>query len=207
MESDGEQPSAGVAVAKLSTSRRLARDVALRALYANEIGGGTIQECIEAVRAQLAQGLAPETLKFARDLAIGVLANKQRLGEIIRAHLAAGWPIERLAVLDRLAIALAAFEIYDMALMPPKVSISEAVALAKKYGDAESGRFVNGVLAGILADSPKARWSPPQQPEPEEPPAEEEPEPEVEMVEEGSPEHEELRRAGGWRLQAKQDDL
>jgi N utilization substance protein B len=54
-----------------------------------------------------------------------------------------------MATVDRNILRLAAFELLYKADIPPKVAINEAVELAKKYGDLESGKFVNGVLDKI----------------------------------------------------------
>jgi transcription antitermination protein NusB len=62
-----------------------------------------------------------------------------------------GWPPERMAVLDRLVLRMAASELLDEAGPPPAVVIDEAVELVKVYSTDESGRFVNGILATILA--------------------------------------------------------
>ena len=68
------------------------------------------------------------------------------------AAAAVGWPLERMAVVDRLVLRLAVAELLDPAGPPPAVVIDEAVELAKEYSTDESGRFVNGILATIAAD-------------------------------------------------------
>ena len=63
-----------------------------------------------------------------------------------------GWPLERMAVIDRLVLRLAVAELLDPDGPPTAVVIDEAVELAKTYSTDESGRFVNGILASIAAD-------------------------------------------------------
>ncbi len=63
-----------------------------------------------------------------------------------------GWPLERMAVIDRLVLRLAVAELLDPAGPPPAVVIDEAVELAKTYSTDESGRFVNGILAALAPD-------------------------------------------------------
>jgi N utilization substance protein B len=63
-----------------------------------------------------------------------------------------GWPLERMAVVDRLVLRLAVAELLDPDGPPPAVVIDEAVELAKEYSTDDSGRFVNGILATIAAD-------------------------------------------------------
>ena len=61
-----------------------------------------------------------------------------------------GWKTNRMAKVDLAIIRLAVYEIKFEDDIPTKVSINEAVELAKKYGADESGAFVNGVLANSL---------------------------------------------------------
>ncbi len=63
-----------------------------------------------------------------------------------------GWPLDRMAVIDRIVLRLAVAELLDPDGPPPAVVIDEAVELAKEYSTDESGRFVNGILATIAAD-------------------------------------------------------
>ncbi|MFT5170203.1 MAG: transcription antitermination factor NusB, partial [Candidatus Omnitrophota bacterium] len=74
--------------------------------------------------------------------------NKKEIDDIIRKY-AANWQLERMAVIDRNILRLGTFEIMFADEIPPKVTINEAVELAKKYGDSESGKFVNGILDKI----------------------------------------------------------
>ena len=91
------------------------------------------------------------------------------LEEKFSKFLKKGWTLDRLAVSDRLALRLATYELFEIPDLPPKVSIAEAVKIAKKFGTADSGRFVNGVLAKVLLDSPKKDWQPPEPPSPQTP--------------------------------------
>ena len=59
------------------------------------------------------------------------------------------WRLERLSVMDRSILRLAAAEILFLEDIPPKVSIQEAIHLAEAYGGKDSPRFVNGVLDAL----------------------------------------------------------
>ena len=76
------------------------------------------------------------------------MAKLQNIDKLISKY-ADNWRIERMAVIDRNIIRMATFELLYGSDIPPKVAINEAVELAKKFGDDESGRFVNGVLDKI----------------------------------------------------------
>ena len=62
------------------------------------------------------------------------------------------WRLDRLAVIDRNILRLAAAEMLYIDDVPPRVSIQEAIHLAEKYGTSESPRFVNGVLDALMHD-------------------------------------------------------
>jgi N utilization substance protein B len=78
----------------------------------------------------------------------------QTRGEADRliAGASVGWPLERMAVVDRLVLRLAVAELLDQDGPPKAVVIDEAVELAKTYSTDESGSFVNGILSTIAAE-------------------------------------------------------
>lgn len=80
---------------------------------------------------------------------------------LFAVHLSHAWPLERLAVIDRMILRLATMEIYTFAHIPPKVTISEALKLAEEFGDKNSVKFIHGVLSSVLKNSPKNNWTPP----------------------------------------------
>jgi N utilization substance protein B len=83
--------------------------------------------------------------RFAESLVNGVLAHRPRIDE----HLAAAldnWALERLEVVDRNVLRLAAYEMFFCLDTPPIVAINEAIEVARRLGTPESPRFVNGVL-------------------------------------------------------------
>jgi len=86
--------------------------------------------------------------KFADQLVEGVTKNIKEIDAAISKY-ATNWQISRMAVVDRNILRLATFELLYLVDIPPKVSINEAVDIAKKYGDIDSGKFVNGILDKI----------------------------------------------------------
>ena len=66
------------------------------------------------------------------------------------SQLATDWSLDRMANVDRNVLRLAAFEMLFLEDVPVNVSINEAVELAKAYGTAESGKFVNGILGNLV---------------------------------------------------------
>ena len=90
----------------------------------------------------------PEVSDFAAKIVIGTIRNKKKSDEMITKY-ASNWKLSRMAVIDRNVLRMAAYELLFCEDIPPKVSINEAVDLAKKFGDTESGKFVNGILDKI----------------------------------------------------------
>lgn len=100
-------------------------------------------------REQQAKGKINNSIReFATALVKGTLKNLQKIDAVISSY-AENWELDRMAVIDRNIIRMASFELLYLEDIPPKVSINEAVDLAKRYGDVDSGKFVNGILDRI----------------------------------------------------------
>jgi N utilization substance protein B len=178
-------------------SRRKAREAALRALYEVEVGHTAPVEAAQAAATEV--NLNPELTAYTVRVVVGV---RNMLGQIDNglARLIRDYDYDRIAAIDRNLLRLAAYELLEEANIPPAVTINEAVTIAKKYSTLESGRFVNGVLAKYLLDTPKANWRGTESPEYAEPDAAEEVEVEEEVVEEGSDEAAMARKFGAWTV-------
>lgn len=96
-------------------------------------------------------GKADEVRNYASKLAAGTKEHLAELDKCI-ADLAEGWPLDRQPAVDRNILRISIYEIKYEDSVPPVVAVDEAVELAKKFSTAESGRFVNGVLAGYLRE-------------------------------------------------------
>ncbi|MBU4477710.1 MAG: transcription antitermination factor NusB [Candidatus Omnitrophica bacterium] len=126
--------------------RTKARECALQVLYAIDIRKVNRQEILEQY--WLENNVDSDVKIFALKLIEGTTAKMGQINELITKY-TDNWRIERMAVIDRNVIRMATYELLFDEEIPPKVAINEAVELAKKYGDEESGRFVNGVLDKI----------------------------------------------------------
>ena len=93
----------------------------------------------------------PELNRFVELLVSGVIAGREDLDSIIR-RFSRRWKLERMATVDRNILRLGIFELCYLAEIPPKVAINEAVELAKKFGDANSPGFVNGILDSVFQE-------------------------------------------------------
>lgn len=141
----------------MKTARRAARELALNIIYQVDSSGVPFDEALETALEYAdfsnleAQDVdrAAEARIYAKTLALGVRERLDELDQYI-AELAEGWPIDRQPAVDRNILRIAIFEIKYQDSVPPVVAVDEAVEIAKKYSTAESGKFVNGVLAGYL---------------------------------------------------------
>lgn len=182
-------------------SRRAAREAAFQALYQLDSPENELDEVIADLHFRCA--FEGDQAEFCEKLLRGVVDNIEVIDEGIEDRLTSGWELDRIAKTDRNILRLAIFEILYLPEIPPKVTINEAVTIAKNFGSAESGRFVNGLLAKLLLSTPKANWQPGEgnttPPVEIEETEETEPLP-PEVVEHGSPEHEALMKAGSWTI-------
>ena len=130
--------------------RTMARESALKILYAIDITKDAPDKCINNF--WLSQDkTAQEVRNYADDIVLGVCNNRARIDELI-SECATNWELGRMAVIDRNILRLGAYELIFMDEIPPKVAINEAIDIAKRYGDKDSGKFVNGVLDKINKD-------------------------------------------------------
>jgi N utilization substance protein B len=88
------------------------------------------------------------TREFAERLVEGTLGAIERIDSLIGTH-SANWRLERMAVVDRLVLRLAVYELLEPGDTDAPVVIDEAVELAKRFSTPEAGKFVNGVLDAI----------------------------------------------------------
>jgi len=153
-ESSGSRASAskksgGVAE---SAARRIdrtrARAWALQIHYQWDVGErkGTVSEALGAVVAM--RRVAESRMPYLRRLTAELDARGDELDELLEVALD-NWRMERLALLDRGILRIAAAELICFDEIPPKVSIQEAVRLAERYSGPESPGFVNGVLDAL----------------------------------------------------------
>jgi N utilization substance protein B len=86
--------------------------------------------------------------EFALSLIVGVREKEQELKDIVQAD-APQWSLDRMDPISRCTLLMASYELVFGDDAPPAVVMNEAIEIAKEYGTAESGKFVNGVLNAI----------------------------------------------------------
>ena len=130
--------------------RRRAREAALQMLYQGEVGRTGAHEAIATYwPSHDPDGEVPEEAReFANNLVRGTLSRLEEIDGLLTAH-AQNWRLARMAVLDRLILRMAIYELLSDAGTPPKVVINEALELARTYSGDEAVAFVNGVLDAV----------------------------------------------------------
>jgi len=135
-------------------SRRFrAREVALQLLYQHDLNPGQDREDIEEF---VRERLRDVTLRpFALALYDGVLSQQADIDQQLSAA-AENWRLARMAVVDRNVLRLGSYELLHTPETPSRVTLDEAIELARRYGSANSPAFVNGVLDRLLRNLPKS---------------------------------------------------
>ena len=108
------------------------------ALYQADVTGRPLAELLER-----------DARPFTRELAEGVAGRRERLDELIERH-SVGWPLDRIAPLERNILRVALYELFEREDVPAEVAIDEAVEAAKELCSAEAPKFVNGILGAAL---------------------------------------------------------
>lgn len=126
--------------------RRLAREMALQALYEIDAVGHTpgwvLQNCLER------ELDVPTTVQeYCHQLVTGVVGCYLQLDGYIQQY-AKEWPLDQVAIVDRNVLRIALYE-FTVGRIPTKVAINEAVEIAKVFGSDSAPRFVNGVLGAL----------------------------------------------------------
>ena len=130
--------------------RSRAREVALQALYRQDLNADGEEPAVleEFVRNRLLGN--KELVKFSMSLLNGVQRNLGELDQML-GKVTANWSLNRMAATDRNVLRLGAFEIIYTET-PGPVAINEAVELARRFGSAQSPKFVNGILDRFLKE-------------------------------------------------------
>jgi N utilization substance protein B len=117
-------------------------------LYQFELSGGDPEFLLGT---EVMEELGPEVRDFAVDLVKGVRENLAEIDGLIQSH-STNWKLARMAAVDKNILRVAVFELKNRSDIPTKVTINEAVEIAKKFGSTESGAFVNGILDNIAQE-------------------------------------------------------
>jgi len=134
----------------VGVERHRAREAALQMLYQWEVGRASAHEAVVTYwPAREADPPVPEeTRAFANALMRGTIERVKEADELIAAH-ARNWRVERMAIIDRLVLRLAIYELLTERDTPAKVVINEALELARTFSGEEPVPFINGILDAV----------------------------------------------------------
>jgi len=143
--------------------RTQAREYALQLLYQVDLTACSPEEACRNFW-ELHE-TSPDIRSFTERLVIGTMKERASIDDVI-ARYAENWDMTRMAVVDRNILRFATYELLYLEDIPPKVTINEAVNMAKKFSQDDSGKFVNGVLDKIChAESKKSKMTETSEPE------------------------------------------
>ncbi len=129
-------------------SRRLARQVVIQTLFQMDLAGTDADQALDQRLQDVA--LEDKDRMFVRKLVQGVTEHRHELDRAIN-FFADDWEVSRLASVDRSILRAAIYELKYFEDTPRKVSVNEAVELAKVFGDDQSPKFINGILGSVVS--------------------------------------------------------
>ena len=127
-------------------TRRIARELAMQALFSMDMSCAFSAEMLAEYRHSFPPN--KRVGPYFERLTDGVLKYREDIDRIIERY-SSNWKVRRMACVDRNVLRLAVFELLYCGDIPAKVSINEAIDIAKKFGSSESGSFINGILDSI----------------------------------------------------------
>jgi N utilization substance protein B len=130
--------------------RTQAREFALQILYQVDIRQAELADVLQSFWDEKADRdeKEPEITEYTETLVRGVIEKLASIDKTIERY-AENWEMKRMAYVDRNILRLATYEMLHLDEIPVKVAINEAVELAKRYGEPDSSKFVNGILDRI----------------------------------------------------------
>lgn len=133
----------------MGAKRRVVREKVLQTLYAYELSHEPLDFVISQVLSELKEDR--ETFAFAEALVRKTVTFQEDIDGMIKERVA-NWEFNRIAVMDRLILRMCICELLHFEDIPPKVSINEAIEIARRFSTEKSDKFVNGVLDSVLDD-------------------------------------------------------
>jgi N utilization substance protein B len=124
-------------------TRRRAREVAFRVAYQADVAGDSYAFAWSLRREE--ETLTADQVELIEDLVRALESRGAEVDTVLRAA-AENWPLQRLAATDRAVLRVAVAELLARPGSPARVVLDESIEIARRFGSAESGRFVNGVL-------------------------------------------------------------
>ena len=135
--------------------KRKARITALQVIYAHEFKGSDMETTLEYI-VDFEDAIEKGVITYSRHLCSLTLKHMDEIDELIRKR-SKNWDFERLAMIDRLILRICLAEMMFEDEVPPKVSITEGVEIAKQFSTSDSSSFINGILDAVYNDLVKGK--------------------------------------------------
>ena len=135
--------------------KRKARIAALQAIYAQEFHGSDVATTFAHM---LNPEYTPEkdVIVYSRHLCALTIQHLDETDTLIKKH-SKNWDIERITIMDRLILRMSLAEMLFEDEVPPKVSITEGVEIAKQFSTSDSSSFINGIMDAVYNDLVKGK--------------------------------------------------
>jgi N utilization substance protein B len=133
----------------ITLTRRDAREAAFVVLFQVDVGRMKPETAISTTLGD--KGAGCRNIDYVNRVVLGTLQNLESIDDTI-SRLAIGWTLDRMGAVDRNLLRLAVYEILFLDDIPVNVAINEAVSLARKFGDEESWKFINGILGKLARE-------------------------------------------------------
>lgn len=133
-------------------SRKIARELAFKVIFSFNFQDENeqIESLIDNLENET-NDINLEDKEYIKSIVKGVIEKKDTLDETIKKYLK-DWTMDRISKTDLAILRVAVYEMLYREDIPYKVSVNEAVELAKIFSDGTSPSFINGVLAGVISE-------------------------------------------------------
>lgn len=134
-------------------SRRQAREAAFQLIYQVDLSGLSYIQASDEFLSQM--GVSHKAREFAMELVKGVMDNLEKIDALISEN-SLHWKLNRMSSVDKSILRMGVYELAYQNETPKKVIINEAIEIGKKFGTAETGSFINGILDKIAKEVRKS---------------------------------------------------
>ena len=137
--------------------KRLARIMTLQVIYAWEMAQSDSENVIDMIDEDLELKISNETKEYIHSLVDLIKQHTNEMDRVLSSK-SKNWELNRITLMDRLILKMALTEMIYMEDIPPKVSISEGVEIAKEFSTDDSSSFVNGIMDSVYNDLIKGKY-------------------------------------------------
>ena len=135
--------------------KRQARIITLQVIYAHELQGSDLDDTCAFMLDERKPPMV-NVIKYGKQLSNLIFQHAIEVDELIKNR-SKNWDIDRITLLDKLILRMALVEMIYVDEVPPKVSITEGVEIAKQFSTEDSSSFINGILDAVYNEEVKKK--------------------------------------------------